>query len=118
MTYGLSLPTVSPTYTWGGYPGLYGAGFLGGKAGAYGDVNTGAAPFGGPGPVPPMGPMGGPPMGMGGPPMGYAPQAPGYAPGMGAGLPGVGYGSYGGYGIGGYGGVKADGGFLMSAVKK
>ena len=107
MTYGLSLPTVSPTYTWGGYPGLYGAGFLGGKAGAYGDVNTGAAPFAGPGP-----------MGPGGPPPGFAPQAPGFAPSMGAGLPGVGYGSYGGYGMGGYGGVKADGGFLMSAVKK
>ena len=118
MTYGLSLPTVSPTYTWGGYPGLYGAGFLGGKAGAYGDINTPAAPCSGaPAPLPAMGgPMGPGYAPYGGP--GYAPQAPGYAPGMGMGLPGVGFGSYGGYGLGGYGGVKADGGFLMSAVKK
>ena len=115
VTYGLSLPTVSPTYTWGGYPGLYGAGFLGGKAGAYGDINTPAAPCSGaPAPLPAMGGPGYGPYGPGAPP-----QAPGYAPGMGMGLPGVGFGSYGGgYGLGGYGGVKADGGFLMSAVKK
>jgi len=108
VTYGLSLPTVSPTYTWGGYPGLYGAGFLGGKAGAYGDVNT-ASPAPVPVPVPPYAPYA---------PYPVAPMAPAYAPTMGMGLPGVGFGSYGGYGIGGYGGVKADGGFLMSAVKK
>jgi hypothetical protein len=76
VTYGLSLPTISPTYTWGGYPGLYGAGFLGGKGGSYAPgYGTGALPgYGaGNGPIP-----------------GYLPPAPGYVPHGYNGLPGVG----------------------------
>lgn len=81
VTYGLSLPTISPTYTWGGYPGLYGAGFLGGKGGSY-------APAYGTSALPAYGAGNGPVPGV--PPPGYFPPAPGYAPHGYAGLPGVG----------------------------